>query len=173
MIQNYMQQSTKKVLHTLELAVSELVSLRMNVLTPDFILLALLSQPDSEATRILEHELPAPQETVATLLGQIRQHYQQAVQVQTTEIVTSQELAEVFRIAWEEAKKAGDDYVSTGTLFIALFDSKADYAADLLKQTGMSAEQARQALKEIRGGHTISTEDAEPPVMCSNVIRRT
>lgn len=161
MIQNYMQQSTKKVLHTLELAVSELVSLRMNVLTPDFILLALLSQPDSEATRILEHELPAPQETVATLLGQIRQHYQQAVQVQTTQIVTSQELAEVFRIAWEEAKKAGDDYVSTGTLFIALFDSKADYAADLLKQTGMSAEQARQALKEIRGGHTISTEDAE------------
>jgi len=161
MIQNYMQQSTKKVLHTLELAVSELVSLRMNVLTPDFILLALLSQPDSEATRILEHELPAPQETVATLLGQIRQHYQQAVQVQATEIVTSQELAEVFRIAWEEAKKAGDDYVSTGTLFIALFDSKADYAADLLKQTGMSAEQARQALKEIRGGHTISTEDAE------------
>ncbi len=161
MIQNYMQQSTRKVLHTLELAVSELVSLRMNVLTPDFILLALLSQPDSEATRILEHELPAPQETVATLLGQIRQHYQQAVQVQTTQIVASQELAEVFRIAWEEAKKAGDDYVSTGTLFIALFDSKAGYTADLLKQTGMSAEQARQTLKEIRGGHTISTEDAE------------
>ena len=161
MIQSYMQQSTKKVLHTLELAVSELVSLQMNVLTPDFILLALLSQPDSEATRILEHELPAPQETVAMLLGQIRQHYQQAVQVEATQIVASQEMAEVFRIAWEEAKKAGDDYVSTGTLFIALFDSKAGYTAELLKQTGMSVEQARQALKEMRGGHTISTEEAE------------
>jgi ATP-dependent Clp protease ATP-binding subunit ClpC len=161
MIQNYMQQSTKKVLHTLELAVSELVSLHMNVLTPDFILLALLSQPDSEASRILEQELPAAHESVATLLGQIRQHYQQAVQAETTQIVVSQELAEVFRIAWEEAKRAGDDYVSTGTLFVALFDSKAGYTAELLKQTGMSVEQARQALKQLRGGHTISTEEAE------------
>ena len=49
MVQQYLQHSTQKVVEALEMAVSELVSRRQNVLTPDFILLALLSQRDSEA----------------------------------------------------------------------------------------------------------------------------
>ena len=54
MFQDYLQKSTKKVLRILEIAVAELVSQKQNVLTPDFVLLALLSQPDSEAVQMIE-----------------------------------------------------------------------------------------------------------------------
>ncbi len=55
----------------------------------------------------------------------------------------------------------GDDYIGTGTLFIALFDEVAGATAVLLKNEGITADQARKALKKIRGGRTLNTQDAE------------
>ncbi len=161
MFQNYVQQSTQKVLQTLEIAVAELASLKQNLLTPDFILLALVSQPDSEAIKILEHLVSDPIVAADQIKNEIRQQYQVAAQAQATQIVASQEVAEVFRIAYDEARKLGDEYISTGTLFIAMFDPKAGRTAEHLQSTGVNVEQARQALKEIRGGRSISSKDAE------------
>lgn len=161
MFRNYIQQSTRKVLHTLEIAIAELAAQKQNLLTPDFLLLALLSQPDSEAVKILRHLVADPVEKSAQLKGLIYQHYQRATPVQVTQIVTSQEVADVFRVAYEEARNLGDEYVSTGTLFIALFDPKAGHTAGYLREAGISREQAREALKEIRAGRTITSEDAE------------
>ncbi len=164
MFQDYLQQSTKKVIHTLEIAVAELAALKQNLLTPDFLLLALVSQPDSEATKILEHLVSDPVAVVNRMKGQIHQRYQRAAPVQATQIVSSQEVADVFRIAFEEARNLGDEYISTGTLFIAMFDPKAGHTVEYLRDAGINREQARQALKEIRGGRTITSEDAESEV---------
>ncbi len=161
MIQNFTQLSTKKVLQTLEMAVAELAGMRQNQLTPDFILLALLSQPDAEPMRILENLLSHPDEAAVRIKAHIRQHYQHATPVQATQVVATQEVAEVFRIAYEEAKQLGDSYISTGTLFIALFDPKTGHTAELLRDEGINREQARKALHELRGGRTVATEDAE------------
>jgi len=161
MFQDYVQRSTKKVLQTLEIAVSELVGIRQNLLTPDFILLALLAQTDSEATKILQRLLDDPPAGTGRIRNGIQAHYQRAAPTQATQIVASQEVAEVFRIAWEEAQGLGDEFVSTGTLFLALFDPQAGHSAQLLHEAGISREQARQSLKELRGGRTISSEDAE------------
>ena len=161
MFQEYIKRSTKKVLSTLEIAVSELAALKQNLLTPDFILLALVSQPDSEAMKIIEQIMPDPLDTVTQIKSLVQHHYQHAVPVQATQIVGSQEVSEVFRIAYEEARNLGDEYVSTGSLFIALFDPKAGNTAEILRKSGLKQEQARQALKESRGGRTISSEDAE------------
>ncbi len=161
MIQNFTQLSTKKVLQTLEMAVAELAGMRQNQLTPDFILLALLSQPDAEPMRILENLLSHPDEAAERIKAHIRQHYQHATPVQATQVVATQEVAEVFRIAYEEAKQLGDSYISTGTLFIALFDPKTGHTAELLRDAGINREQARKALYELRGGRTVASEDAE------------
>ena len=161
MFQDYVKQSTKKVLSTLEIAVSELAALKQNLLTPDFLLLALVSQPDSEAIKIIEQVMPDPLDTVTQIKSQVQRHYQQAVPVQATQIVGSQEVSEAFRIAYEEARNLGDEYISTGTLFLALFDTRAGNTAEILRNSGLSREQARQALKELRGGRTINSEDAE------------
>lgn len=77
--ENYAQFSTKKVARTLELAVTELVGLRQNLLTTDFILLALLAQPDAEPLKVLERLVPNAAETISRLRGAVLSHYQQAV----------------------------------------------------------------------------------------------
>ncbi|MEA3274192.1 MAG: AAA family ATPase [Pseudomonadota bacterium] len=156
-------------MQALEMAVAELASMRQNQLTPDFILLALLSQPDGEAMKILENLLSNPGEATERIKGRIRQHYQQAAPVKADQIVATQELVDLFRIAYEEAKQLGDSYISTGTLFIALFDTKTGHTADLLREAGINQEQARKALQEIRGGRTVNSEDAETE---TNVLER-
>lgn len=161
MIQNFTQLSTQKVMQTLEIAMSELVSRRLNLLTPDFILLALLSQPDGEAMQILEKLLSNPEEPVARIKERVLAHYQHATPVQASQIVASQEVTELFRLAYEEAKQFGDRYIATGTLFLALFDPKAGHTADFLREAGINREEARKALHELRGGRTVTSEDAE------------
>jgi len=161
MLQNYIQKSTKKVIESLELAVAELAGMRQNVLSPEFILMALLAQPDSEAFKILESILSDAEGAADRLIAQVRQHYQHATPVKANQIVTAQETVELFRTALSEAKSLGDEFIGTGTLFVAMFDERTGATAKLLRDAGINAEQARQALKEMRGGRTLQTQDAE------------
>jgi len=160
-IQNFTEISTKKVLRALEMAVAELAAMRQNQLTPDFILLALLSQPDAEPMSILENLLTDPGAAIERIKQSIRQQYQHATPVQASQIVATQEVADLFRFAYKEAKKLGDSYISTGALFIALFDPEAGDSARLLRAAGINKEQARKALQEVRAGRSVKTEDAE------------
>ncbi len=161
MLQDFVQKSTKKVLSTIEIAVTELVALKQNVLTPDFILLALVSLPDSEAVKIIEHTAPDAVDAITQIKVQISQHYQRAAPVQATQIVGTQELSYLFQTAGEEAKSMGDEYISTGTLFIAMFDPRVGRPHEYLEIAGLKREKAIKALKDIRGGRAIDSQDAE------------
>ncbi len=161
MFHNYVQKSSQRVIACLEMAFAELISLRQNVLTPDFLLVALLSQPDSEARKILEELLPDTDAAVNRIIGRIRQRYHRPASEQPQQIVASREIPEVFRVAYGEAKNLGDDYIGTGTLLIALFDKEAGTTAAQLKKEGITVDQARQALKDVRGGRTLQSQDAE------------
>ncbi|MCU7940658.1 MAG: hypothetical protein KZQ64_00920 [gamma proteobacterium symbiont of Bathyaustriella thionipta] len=161
MFQEYIQKSTKKVVHTVEIALAELASLKQTHLTPDFILLALVAQQDSEAMQIIEHVSSNPIDTLTQIKEQIYNHYQKPAAEDVTRIIGSQELSDLFQIAYDEARNLGDEFVSTGTLFIAMFNSRAGVTADYLHKAGLKREQALQALKEIRGGRNIGTANAE------------
>ncbi len=161
MFQNYVQKSTEKVLQTLDKAVAEMTTLHENLLTPDFILLALLIQRDSEAVKILEGLLHDHQAAIERIIDQIHQQHQNALPVKANQVVASQEVNEVFRLADEEAQALGDDYIGTGTLFLAMFDDKAGFTAKLLQDAGISQQQARQALTDLRGGRALKAQDAE------------
>jgi ATP-dependent Clp protease ATP-binding subunit ClpC len=159
--QDHIQKSTKKVLNILEIAVSELVAVKQNVLTPDFILFALVSQPDSEAVKIIQRLVPDPASAIAQLKGHIQGQHQPGTPVQATQIVASQELNNLFEVAYNETKSLGDEYISTGTLFVAMFDASVGPTAQMLRNLGISRDQALNALKETRGGRTITSEDDE------------
>ncbi|MEJ1356281.1 MAG: ATP-dependent Clp protease ATP-binding subunit [Candidatus Sedimenticola sp. (ex Thyasira tokunagai)] len=161
MFQEYVQKSTKKVLNILEIAVSELVSLKQNQLTPDFILLALLSQSDSEAIKIIEQLAPDPVDTITEIKGRIHQHYKNVAPTRETQVIGTQEVADLFRVAYEEAQQIGDEFVSTGTLFLAMFDPRIGHTTDFLLQAGITRKQVYQTLKELRSGRTITSDDAE------------
>jgi ATP-dependent Clp protease ATP-binding subunit ClpC len=161
MIQEYIQKSTKKVQRTLELAVTELVAQRQNTLTPDFILMALLAQPDSEAIKVLETLVQNPIDVITQLKAKIAQHYRLSTPAKTTQITGSQELSNLFQVALEVTSELGDEYISTGALFIALFDQRVGHTADFLHQAGLKRSQVLAGVKQLRQGRKISSDDAE------------
>jgi ATP-dependent Clp protease ATP-binding subunit ClpC len=161
MFQEFIQKSTKKVHHTVELAVTELVAQRHNQLTPDYILMALLAQPDSEAVKIIEALVPDPVDVMTQLKAKIAHHYRLSAPTQTTQIVGSQELSNLFQIALDEAREMGDDYISTGSLFIAMFDQRVGHTAEFMQEVGLKRNQVQKGLKRLRQGRKITSDDAE------------
>ncbi|MBU0500963.1 MAG: ATP-dependent Clp protease ATP-binding subunit [Gammaproteobacteria bacterium] len=161
MFQNYVEQSTKKVLRTLELAVSELARRHQNVLTPDFILLALLDQPDAEARRVLDRLGKDPKRLIASLTSQIPFQHQHGGSGGANQIVASQEVNDLFQVALDEARALGDQFISTGALFLALFDPRCGPVSRVLGEAGLERNQALKALKELRGGRVIDSDAAE------------
>jgi ATP-dependent Clp protease ATP-binding subunit ClpC len=161
MFQNYVEKCTQQVLQALDKAVAEMVALRQNVLTPEFVLLALVAEPGSEARKILETLLEGPLPAIQRIIGRVHQHHQRAGASQASQIVASKELDELFRIADEEARQMGDQFIGTGPLFIALLDPRVGIAAEILRSEGLSRSRAREVLKELRGGQVLSDRDAE------------
>ena len=79
----------------------------------------------------------------------------------SAQIAGTPELSALFHAAEAEQKNFGDEFVSTGTLFIAMFDARIGRAREYLQNVGITREQAVKALKEIRAGRTITSQDAE------------
>ncbi len=161
MFQEYIQKSTKKVLYILEIAVGELVAHKQNELTPDFILLALLSQNDSEAIHVLEKLVDDTVDTLSQIRSQVYNIYEKKAPVLASQVVGSQETTNLFQVAYKEAKSLGDEYISTGTLFLAFFDISVGEASEYLPSVGLNREKVLQKLKELRGGRLINSEQAE------------
>ncbi|MBK5963514.1 hypothetical protein CCR95_05275 [Thiocystis minor] len=161
MIQNINQLSTLRVMQTFETAVNELVALRQNLLTTDVLLMTLISQEDAEPMRILEQLLSNPAQAVARIRGRVQEHYRAAVSTTGNQILISQEIEQAVRIARAEAKRFGDSLITTGTLFLALFDAHCGPTATLLSEAGIGLDEARKALETLRGGRTVTTAEAE------------
>ncbi len=72
----------------------------------------------------------------------------------------SGELAAVLRTADGEARKLGDDYVSTEHLLLAL-SAQAGRAGDALRAAGATRERLLAAITEVRGPHRVSDQNPE------------
>jgi len=73
----------------------------------------------------------------------------------------SRELTAVFDRAEAEAKALGDAYISTEHLVLGLADVKGTSAKRLLQENGVSADQLREALAEVRGSHRVTDQTPE------------
>ena len=74
---------------------------------------------------MLEKLSKDPKTPSANLSSQVRLHYQNAAPLTAGQIVATQEVADAFSIALNEAKELGDDHVSTGTLFLDMSETVA------------------------------------------------
>ncbi len=72
----------------------------------------------------------------------------------------SPQTAKVLAKAEQEAAALKDEYVSTEHLFLAILQAP-DPAAELLKSSGIDRQRVLTALKDIRGGQRVTTEDPE------------
>jgi ATP-dependent Clp protease ATP-binding subunit ClpB len=72
----------------------------------------------------------------------------------------SQHLGKVFDLATEEAKNLKDEFVSTEHLLLALSEDRGN-AGQLLRDSGINHNIILQALKEVRGTHRVTSQNAE------------
>ncbi len=73
----------------------------------------------------------------------------------------SRELTQVLDSAEKEARELGDAYVSTEHLLLALSDTKGIDAARLLSAVGATRAALGDALKLVRGAHTVTDQTPE------------
>ncbi|ODS30548.1 MAG: ATP-dependent protease Clp (chain B) [Candidatus Scalindua rubra] len=165
MLQKHIRYCTKKVLDAINIGTMELVNMRRNVFTTEFLLLGLLVQNDSSIIAIIE-QLKLDTEGIKKRLmdGIFASIDSQASNIPSTgniQLVISSDVEEVFEFASQESKRMGDKLISTEALFIALFNPQAGNTGEIIRGAGLELDRVRTAVEEIRGGRKVVNQDDE------------
>ncbi len=118
---------------------------------------ALLDQDESIVTPILQ-KLGA---SVAALRDQVAREIERYPKQSGASPTMSRELNQVFDAAEAEAKKLGDEYVSTEHLLLALANTKGTESRGLLSAVGATHEALLDALEKVRGTHRVTDQNPE------------
>ena len=128
----------------------------------EHLLLALVEQPDGVIPDILGHmgiDLEHITERLDEELNRTprSQIYGRGV----GQVYITPRLKRVIDQSNEEASKLKDDYISTEHLFLAIASERNTPAAKILAEVGVSRDRILDAVKEVRGGQTVSSPQAE------------
>jgi len=170
MAQQFLKSSTHKVNEVFQAAITEAVNAQTRLLTPDFILFALVEQKDSVVMKVAR-ELGLDDVKVKTGLvnglyeriNRLQRRPEQGPQTKTDglNLYGTQEVNHLFERADVERKNFTDAFISTGALFLAFFDTRLPSTRELLQQVGFNAEDTRRALLSVRGNQTVTSRDDE------------
>ena len=165
MLQKHIRYCTKKVLDAINIGTMEMVNMKRNVFTTEFVLLGLLFQDDSSIIAIAE-QLKLDTEAIKKRLmdGIFASIDNQASNIPSTgdiQLVISSEVEKVFEIALQESKRMEDKFISTEALFIALYNPQAGNTGEIIRGAGLELERVQTAIKEIRGGRKVVNQDDE------------
>jgi len=119
--------------------------------------LALLSQDESIVVPVLQ-KLGA---SVAALREQADRDAARFPKQSGAQPSPSRELNQVFDRAEEEARKLGDEYVSTEHLLLALAAAKGTETQTILKSAGATYDALLSALEAVRGSHRVTDQTPE------------
>lgn len=170
MPQHFLKSSTHKVNEVFQAAITEAVNAQTRLLTPEFLLFALVEQKDSIVLKVAQ-ELKLDEVKVKT--GLVNGLYERINRLQrrpesnasgkndSLNLYGTQEVNFLFERADTERKNFADAFISTGALFLGFFDSRLTTMRELLQQVGFSQDETRRALLSVRGSHTVTSRDDE------------
>ncbi len=164
MLQQFVRYFTNKVIEALNIGSMEMINLRQDLLTPDFILLGLLEQEDSIIAELLDKINPEEKNLSNKLLEKIyeAQKDQQKVEGKTIQhIQLAKETETLFEIAQAEQKKMNDKFIGVEAVFLALLDPRVGKVSSILSEAGLNYGRVKDELEIMRGGRTIDAKDAE------------
>ena len=121
------------------------------------LLSALLEQDESIVVPVLQ-KLGA---SVAALREQVEREIGRYPKQTDAQPTLSRELNQVFDKAEDDAKKLGDEYVSTEHLLLALSDTRGTESRGLLTGVGASHDALLKSLEEVRGTHRVTDQNPE------------
>lgn len=170
MPQQYLKSSTHKVNETFQAAITEAVNAQSRLLTPEFILFALVEQRDSVLLKIARElgldEVKVKTSLVNGLYERINRLERRPESAPTQRgeslnLYGTQDVNFLFERADTERRSLGDAFISTGALLLGFFDSRLTHMRELLQNAGLTLEDARKALLVVRGNHTVTNRDDE------------
>src|ERR1700682_192509 len=121
------------------------------------LLLALLAQDEGIVVPILQ-KLGVSVAQLREVVGREMARYPTQSNAQPT---LSRELNQVFDKAEADAKKLGDEFVSTEHLLLALSDVKGTESRNLLTGAGATHDALLEALESVRGSHRVTDQTPE------------
>ena len=149
---------TERVIEAVNIGSMELVNLRQNELTPEFILLGLLEQDDAEALRLIGELGQPAQQTKKSIVDLILAAQRNKLKLRregSLQILVSPQTAEVLRMAKEEADNMGDRFIGFGAMLLALHRDPAGLSARILRDLGFRYERTKDAYLRQRGDRTV------------------
>ncbi len=164
MLQQYIRQFTDKVIEALNVGTMEMVNLRQTLLTPEFILIGILEQQDSQIVKLFDtyyREEKGLGRKVLDRLFEIQNPEAQTKEHMIQHIQLAKETENLFEIAMDEAKKLGDRFISVGAMFLAMFDKRTGQVSEVLNDFGLKYNKVKEDLEIMRGGISISEKNAE------------
>ena len=142
-------------------ALNEAVSLARragNPLVYDLhLLVALMDQEDGVVPPLLQ-KLGV---NIQALRGEADRELARSPRQSGAQPTLSRELNQVLDRAEEEAKKLGDEYVSTEHMLLGLADVKGSESRRLLSAVGATRDALLEGLKAVRGSHRVTDQNPE------------
>ncbi|MGA1824044.1 MAG: ATP-dependent Clp protease ATP-binding subunit [bacterium] len=164
MLQKYLRQSTQKVIEAINIGSMEFANLKQNVFSSEFVLLGLLMQENSTPAKIITEIRTDASAYIDKMIETI---YARQPNVEARGVIRatiSPEVEKLFELASYETKKFGDNYISTGTLFLALFNDEIKPASTILKKAGLNYGECREVLERLMSGKNIKDKNSETTI---------
>jgi len=128
-----------------------------NLIGPEYLLLGLVREDDSMAARLLGR--------LGVKLEDVRQGIQTRLQPGEGGALKDLQLTpaakQVIDLAYDEAKRLGDNYVGGEHLLLGLLHAEAGLASEVLKELGVTPEGIWERLEEIKTESKLASE--KPP----------
>lgn len=126
----------------------------------EHLLLALLTQKEGIVMPILQ-KLGANSDLVISQLEDELKKIPQVTGRGAGQVYLSSRLNEIFNMAWKEAERLTDEYLSTEHLLIAISEERGGASFQILQRNGVTKDAIFRVLKEIRGPHRVTDQNPE------------
>ena len=126
----------------------------------EHLLFALIGQKEGIVIPILQ-KLGANPDLIASQLEEELNRIPQVTGGGAGQVYISSRLNEIFEVAWKEAQRLTDEYLSTEHLLIAISDEKQGGSYQILRRSGVTKDAIFRVLQEIRGPHRVTDQNPE------------
>ncbi|HUU49415.1 MAG TPA: AAA family ATPase [Nitrospinota bacterium] len=172
-MQRYFYYCTDKLMEAVNIGSMEMLTLKQNELSPEFILLGLLEQEDSMLFDIFKDMGLEPKEIKGMLLDKIygiqETKKKFSGDVIPTQILLTKETENLLKVAKSESERMGDKFIGVGTMFLGMLDESVGSTSKILKELGISYEKVKETLSRIKGDRHIEDKKAESKL---NVLQK-
>jgi ATP-dependent Clp protease ATP-binding subunit ClpB len=126
----------------------------------EHLLLALLLQKEGIVLPILQ-KLGANSDLIISQLEEELNRIPKVTGGGAGQVYLSSRLNEILNMAWREAERLTDEYLSTEHLLIAIADEKRGPSYAILQRNGVTKDSIFRVLQEIRGPHRVTDQNPE------------